>query len=97
MGWADVSAFFILNWGASVLSFAVAIMTSAVASKAREAAEAAEAVARRQSLTEVLQDVIRRTSKPAYSCPRASGTSCGCELRRQRMLRVWPWPVGRRS
>ena len=65
MSWADVSGFLALNWGnvASVLGLAVSLVTLAVASKAREAAEAARAIARRQSLTEVLQDAVRKNEQ----------------------------------
>jgi hypothetical protein len=65
MSWDDVSGFLFRNWGnlASVLGLAVSVATLVVASKAREAAEAAKAVARRQSLTEVLQDAIRKNEQ----------------------------------
>ena len=53
------------NWGnvASVLGLAVSVATLAVASKAREEAEAAKAAARRQSLTEVLHDAVRKNEQ----------------------------------
>ena len=65
MSWADFSGFLGLNWGnvASVLGLAVSLVTLVVASKAREAAEAARAIARRQSLTEVLQDAVRKNEQ----------------------------------
>ncbi len=65
MNWADFSGFLGLNWGnvASVLGLAVSLVTLVVASQAREAAEAARAIARRQSLTEVLQDAVRKNEQ----------------------------------
>jgi hypothetical protein len=65
MSWDDVSGFLFRNWGnlASVLGLAVSAATLVVSSKAREAAEAAKAVARRQILTEVLQDAIRKNEQ----------------------------------
>ena len=61
MSWADASEFLFRNWGnlASVLGLGVSVATLVVAWKAREAAEAATAVARRRGLTEVLQDAVR--------------------------------------
>jgi predicted ATPase len=57
--------FLVHNWGnlASVLGVMVSVVTLAVATKARQAAEAAKAVARRQSLTEVLQDTVRKNEQ----------------------------------
>jgi hypothetical protein len=65
MSWDDIAGFLFRNWGnlASVLGLAVSVATLFVASKAREAAEAAKAVARRQSLTEVLQDAVRKNEQ----------------------------------
>ncbi len=65
MGWPGLSDFLLENWGnlASVLGVMVSVATLAVATKARQAAEAAKAVARRQSLTEVLQDTIRKNEQ----------------------------------
>ena len=53
------------HWGnfASVLGLAVSVATLAVATKARQAAEAARAAARRQSLTETLQDTVRKSEQ----------------------------------
>ena len=52
-------------WGnlASLLGVMVSAATLAVATKARQAAEAAKTVARRQSLTEVLQDTVRKNEQ----------------------------------
>ncbi|HEY7365872.1 MAG TPA: hypothetical protein VIE37_17385 [Methylomirabilota bacterium] len=65
MSWAHAWEFVVHHWGnlASVLGLAVSVATLAVASKAREAAEAARAVGRRQSLTEVLQDAVRKNEQ----------------------------------
>lgn len=65
MSWDEISGFVFRNWGdlASVLGLAVSVATLLVASKAREAAEAAKAAARRQSLTEVLQDAARKNEQ----------------------------------
>ena len=65
MAWAEVWDFLFWNWGdlASVLGLAVSVATLLVASKAREAAEAAKAVARRQNFTEVLQDAVRKNEQ----------------------------------
>lgn len=65
MAWAEVWDFLFWNWGdiASVLGLAVSAATLLVASKAREAAEAAKTVARRQGFTEVLQDAIRKNEQ----------------------------------
>ena len=65
MGWRGLSDFLLENWGnlASVVGVMVSVATLAVATKARQAAEAAKAVARRQSLTEVLQDTIRKNEQ----------------------------------
>ena len=67
MSWAGVVEFFSHHWGnlASVLGLIVSLATLAVATKARQAAEAAKAAARRQSLTEVLQDTVRKSSAVA--------------------------------
>lgn len=65
MSWAGVVEFFSHHWGnlASVLGLIVSMATLAVATKARQAAEAARAAARRQSLTEVLQDTVRKSEQ----------------------------------
>lgn len=65
MSWPWLSEFFGQNWGnlASVLGVIVSVATLVVATKARQAAEAAKAVARRQSLTEVLQDTVRKNEQ----------------------------------
>lgn len=65
MSWDDVSGVLFRNWGnlASVLGLTVSVATLVVSSKAREAAEAARAVARRQIFTEVLQDAIRKNEQ----------------------------------
>ena len=102
MSWADLSGFLALNWGnvASVLGLAVSLVTLAVASKAREAAEAARAIARRQSLTEVLQDAVRKNEQVGLFLSQRkwdSGTSCGCVPRKPRTLQVWVWLAGLRS
>jgi hypothetical protein len=53
------------QWGnlASVLGLLVSAATLAVATKARQAAEAARAAARRQSLTEALQETVRKSEQ----------------------------------
>jgi hypothetical protein len=65
MSWPWLSEFLGQNWGnlASVLGVMVSVATLVVATKARQAAEAAKAVARRQSLTEVLQDTVRKNEQ----------------------------------
>lgn len=65
MSWPGLSDFLLQNWGnlASVLGAMVSVATLAVATKARQAAEAAKAVARRQSLAEVLQDTVRKNEQ----------------------------------
>jgi hypothetical protein len=65
MSWHGLSEFLVVNWGnlASVVGVIVSVGTLAVASKARQAAEAAKAAARRQSLTEVLQDSVRKNEQ----------------------------------
>jgi hypothetical protein len=65
MTWDEMSGFLLRNWGnlASVLGLAVSVATLLVASKAREAAEAAKAAGRRQSFTEVLQDALRKNEQ----------------------------------
>jgi len=56
MSWAGFAELFSNHWGnvASVLGLVVSVATLAVATKARQAAEAARVVARRQSLAEAL-------------------------------------------
>jgi len=65
MSWTGVAEFFSHHWGnlASVLGLIVSVATLAVATKARQAAEASRAAARRQSLTEVLQDTVRKSEQ----------------------------------
>ena len=65
MSWARFVELFSNHWGnfASVLGLAVSVATLAVATKARQAAEAARAAARRQSLTETLQDTVRMSEQ----------------------------------
>ena len=65
MSWPGLSEFLAQNWGnlASVLGAMVSVATLVVATKARQAAEGAKAVARRQSLTEVLQDTVRKNEQ----------------------------------
>lgn len=65
MSWPGLSDFLLQNWGnlASVVGVMVSAATLAVATKARQAAEAAKAVARRQGLTEVLQDTVRKNEQ----------------------------------
>ena len=65
MSWAGFVELFSDHWGnfASVLGLAVSVATLAVATKARQAAEAARAAARRQSLTETLQDTVRKSEQ----------------------------------
>jgi hypothetical protein len=65
MNLAGLAEFLLHNWGnlVSVLGLVVSAATLAVATKARQAAEAAKAVARRQSLTEVLQDTVRKNEQ----------------------------------
>lgn len=65
MSWHGLSEFLLANWGnlASVAGVGVSAGTLAVATKARQAAEAAKAAARRQSLTEVLQDTVRKNEQ----------------------------------
>ena len=62
MSWAGSVEFISQHWGnfASVLGLIVSMATFAAATKARQAAEAARAAARKQSLTEVLQDTVRK-------------------------------------
>ena len=71
MSWPVFSDFLLQNWGnlASVLGVMVSVATLAVATKARQAAEAAKAVARRQSLTEVLQDAVRKNEQVGLFLP----------------------------
>jgi hypothetical protein len=65
MSWAGFAELLSHHWGnvASVLGLVVSVATLAVATKAREAAEAARAVARRQSLAEALQDSVRKSEQ----------------------------------
>ena len=65
MSWRELSEFLVVNWGnlASVVGVIVSVGTFAVATKARQAAEEAKAAARRQSLTEVLQDTVRKNEQ----------------------------------
>jgi len=65
MSWPGLSDFLVQNWGnlASVVGVMVSVATLAVATKARQAAEAAKALARRQSLAEVLQDTVRKNEQ----------------------------------
>ena len=65
MSWAGFVELFSNHWGnlASVLGLAVSVAALAVATKARQAAEAARAAARRQSLTETLQDPVRQSEQ----------------------------------
>ena len=65
MSWRELLEFLAQNWGdlAGALGFVASVATLGVATKARQAAEAARAVARRQGLTEVLQDAIRRNEQ----------------------------------
>ena len=65
MSWAGFMEILSNHWGnfASVLGLAVSVATLAVATKARQAAEAAKAAARRQSLTETLQDTVRKSEQ----------------------------------
>jgi hypothetical protein len=65
MSWHGLTEFLVANWGnlASVVGVIVSAGTLAVATKARQAAEAAKAAARRQSLTEVLQDTVRKNEQ----------------------------------
>ena len=61
MTWTALAELMAHRWGdfASLLGLIVSAMTLSVAAKAREAAEATRAAARRQNLTEVLQDAAR--------------------------------------
>jgi hypothetical protein len=65
MSWPGLVEFLLHQWGnlASVLGLMVSVATLAVATKARQAAEAARAAARRQGLTEVLQDTVRKSEQ----------------------------------
>lgn len=61
MSWAEFVDLLSRRWGdgASLLGLVVSAVTLAVATRAREAAEAARMAARQQSLTEVLRDTVR--------------------------------------
>jgi len=71
MSWPGFLDFLLQNWGnlASVLGVMVSVATLAVVTKARQAAEAAKTVARRQSLTEVLQDAVRKNEQIGLFLP----------------------------
>jgi len=60
--------FLAANWGniASVLALAVSIATLVVATKAKDAANAARAEARRRSLAEELQDAQRKAEQVGF-------------------------------
>ena len=65
MTWTALVELMAHRWGdfASLLGLIVSAVTLFVATKARDAAEATRAVARRQSLTEVLQDAARKSEQ----------------------------------